>query len=267
VRSAPGSAPATPVLRDVHEYVLVYSRSRCSPPSRCDLHRPAHQNQLVGRPLSSGEVTEGYGHRIQDFPHCARRACANNIAICRHRVRHWCDCGGGLKAFNIEIPLLATVTRQILLFLAGGIFIAAALLPAVAGGGDRDGHGSVPAEGAQHLFMYGTMKPGHSRYPGIDQFVASTTPNTVVGRLFDTGAGYPAAKFGEDGGRITGYVLRLIPERSAQATEAIADLEGNLFRPVTVETESGVTATAYEYIASTEGMTLISDGIWDTTRE
>jgi gamma-glutamylcyclotransferase (GGCT)/AIG2-like uncharacterized protein YtfP len=153
------------------------------------------------------------------------------------------------------------------LFLAGGIFIAAALLLPVAGGGDSGGPGSVPAEEAQHVFVYGTMKPGHSRYPGIDQYVASTMPETVAGSLFDTGNGYPAAKFGEDGDRIKGYVLRLVPERAAEATEAIADLEGNLFRPITVETESGVAATAYEYIASTENMTRISDGVWDSSLE
>ena len=125
----------------------------------------------------------------------------------------------------------------------------------------RGGDGAAEGDRSPAYFMYGTAMPGHLRYPAIDQFVASTAPDTVAGRLFDTGAGYPAAKFGGTG-RIRGYVLRIVPDRAAEAAEAIANLEGNLFRPANVETESGVDAVAYEFVGSTEGMTPIGDGTW-----
>jgi gamma-glutamylcyclotransferase (GGCT)/AIG2-like uncharacterized protein YtfP len=121
----------------------------------------------------------------------------------------------------------------------------------------------TPAEEATSYFMYGTMMPGHLRYPEIDDFVASTTPDRVAGRLFDSGAGYPAAKFAAGDAEVEGYVLRIRPDRAAEATETIAELEGNLFRPVTVETSGGTTAVAYEYIGSTEDMEELPDGVWD----
>lgn len=107
--------------------------------------------------------------------------------------------------------------------------------------------------------MYGTMMPGHLRYPAIDDFVASTARDRVAGRLFDN----PAAKFGAGDDEVEGYVLRIVPDRAAKAAETIAELEGNLYRPVTVETRGGTTAVAYEFIGSAEGMEEPPDGVWD----
>lgn len=171
--------------------------------------------------------------------------------------------GGGLKAFNIEIPLLDTVNRQVLLFMAGALFMAVALMfPQLGGEPDTDA-GPRPSQDGRNVFVYGTFKPGESRYAQIDEFVASTRADKVSGSLFDTGRGFPAAKFGTGNGEISGYVLEIVTERSTEALETIADLEGNLFRPVVVETEDGIAATAYEYIPSTDGMARINDGIWD----
>ena len=122
---------------------------------------------------------------------------------------------------------------------------------------------AAPAEEETTYFMYGTMKPGHLRYPAIDDFVASTARDRVAGRLFDTGAGYPAAKFVDGDAEVEGYVVRIRPDRAAEANETIAELEGNQFRPVTVETRGGTRAVAYEYIGSTEGMEELPDGVWD----
>jgi len=129
----------------------------------------------------------------------------------------------------------------------------------------REGVGgnASPVEEGTHYFMYGTMKPGRLRYPSIDQFVASTTSDTVEGELFDTGAGYPAAKFGSDRGQIRGYVLRILPDRESAAAEIIAEQEGNLFRPVILKTKGGRTVTAYEFIGPTDGMARIPDGDWN----
>jgi gamma-glutamylcyclotransferase (GGCT)/AIG2-like uncharacterized protein YtfP len=149
----------------------------------------------------------------------------------------------------------------------GAIAAVASALIAVVGlfvvnGDNGDDGGSAPEEEATQYFMYGTMMPGHLRYPAIDQFVASTTPDTVSGSLFDTGSGYPAAKF-DGGGQVHGFLLTLAPERAAEATRVIAELEGNFYRPVNVETQSGATAIAYEFVESTDGMTPIPDGVWD----
>ena len=81
--------------------------------------------------------------------------------------------------------------------------------------------------------------------------------------MYDTGAGYHAAKFAAGDAEVDGYVLRIRPDRAAEATETIAELEGNMFRPVTVETRGGTTAVAYEYIGSTEGMEELPEGVWD----
>ena len=127
---------------------------------------------------------------------------------------------------------------------------------------NRGDGGSAPEREATQYFVYGTMMPGHLRYPNIDQFVSSTTPDTVSGSLFDTGAGYPAAKFDGDG-QVHGFLLVVVPGRAVEAAEVIAELESNLFRPANVETQSGATAIAYEFVGSTDGMTPIPDGVWD----
>ncbi len=122
------------------------------------------------------------------------------------------------------------------------------------------------AEAGTHYFMYGTMMPGHLRYPAIDDFVATTSPDKISGRLFDSGAKYPAGKFG-GGGEISGFVLRLSPDSAKEAAAVIAELEGNLFRPQTVKTKAGVTAIAYEFNGSTDGLAAIPSGVWDRPEE
>jgi hypothetical protein len=47
----------------------------------------------------------------------------------------------------------------------------------------------------------------------------------------------------------------------ADARRTFTEIEAGLFEPVSVETASGVEATAYEWIRSTDGMEPI-DGMW-----
>jgi gamma-glutamylcyclotransferase (GGCT)/AIG2-like uncharacterized protein YtfP len=114
---------------------------------------------------------------------------------------------------------------------------------------------------ATYLFVYGTTMPGHYRYPLIEQFVADASPDTVEGRLYDSGAGYPAATFGAGSGTIQGYVLRLRPDRVDEALRAMTAMEGGLFHPTTVRTAGGISATAYEWIKPTDGLTPLT-GMW-----
>ena len=51
-----------------------------------------------------------------------------------------------------------------------------------------------------HLFVYGTLQPGDVRWPFLAPYVADEgVPDTVCGRVYDTGRGYPAARFDEPG--------------------------------------------------------------------
>ena len=63
--------------------------------------------------------------------------------------------------------------------------------------------------GPEHrVFVYGTFIPGDVRWPLIADEVMVARRARVAGRLYDTGRGYPAARFG--GGRfIEGWVYEL----------------------------------------------------------
>lgn len=111
-----------------------------------------------------------------------------------------------------------------------------------------------------YMFVYGTTMPGHVRYPRIEEFVAEATRASVPGRLYDSGSGYPAAKFSGQG-TIEGYLLRLRPERLFEAEKEFTAIEAGLFQAVSVKTDSGVTATAYEWIGPVDGLSRL-DGMW-----
>ncbi len=112
-----------------------------------------------------------------------------------------------------------------------------------------------------YVFVYGTTMPGHLRYPYIEAFVAEATPDSVDGRLYDTGQGYPAAVFGAGTGTIEGYVLRLRPDRAAEALRVFTEMEAGLFHPTTVTTKRGIEANAYEWLGATDGLTPLR-GTW-----
>lgn len=110
------------------------------------------------------------------------------------------------------------------------------------------------------MFVYGSSMPGQSRHDEIEQYVVDVGKDSVDGLLYDSGLGYPMAKF-DPGGEIPGYVLWLDPETADDVFREQTRLESGLFHPVTVRTKKGVTATAYEYIGSTDGFPRIER--WD----
>lgn len=136
-----------------------------------------------------------------------------------------------------------------------GVLVAVLALFVDRGG---DAHPSSPDT---YIFVYGTTMPGQSRYSLIEDFVAETIRASTTGRLYDSGSGYPAAKFGGSG-TIEGYLLRLRPERVTEAKRTFTEIEAGLFDPVPVTTHSGVTATAYEWIGSVDGLPRL-DGMWN----
>jgi gamma-glutamylcyclotransferase (GGCT)/AIG2-like uncharacterized protein YtfP len=146
--------------------------------------------------------------------------------------------------------------------------VAGVLVAVIALFADRGGDPPSPSPASSsteaYIFVYGTTMPGHLRYSDIEDFVAETSLASVPGRLYDSGNGFPAAKFGggSNAGMIKGYLLRLRPERVAEAKRAFTAFEAGMFEPVSVTTDGGVTATAYEWIDSIDGLSRV-DGMWN----
>lgn len=105
------------------------------------------------------------------------------------------------------------------------------------------------------LFAYGTLLPGEPRWGHLEPYVLDRgVPTSAAGWLYDTGRGYPAARFAWDGSaaadRILGRVFRLDPARIDAALDELDEVEGavdGLYRRVEVTIESGLRACAYEY--------------------
>lgn len=119
-----------------------------------------------------------------------------------------------------------------------------------------------------HLFVYGTLQPGDVRWHHLEPFVVDEGwPDTVVGRVFDTGLDYPAALFGDNadaGGMILGRTYALLGSSVDQALEHLDEVEGIVggqYRRVAVTTERGSPAWAYEYGSGLD-LIEIASGNW-----
>lgn len=123
-----------------------------------------------------------------------------------------------------------------------------------------------------HLFVYGTLRPGDVRWPLLEPFVVDHGwPDTVIGRLFDTGLGYPAAVFDDPGTAdlattriVHGRTFGLLQHSLSRALEVLdqeEDTVEGLYRRVEVRTASGVHAWAYCSGAGLE-LTPIASGDW-----
>lgn len=125
------------------------------------------------------------------------------------------------------------------------------------------------AEPPHLLFVYGTLLPGEERWEVLERFVVGDgRVDTVAGRLFDTGEGYPAASFDVDAAsgapRVAGQVFELADATLAEALEVLDEVEDavlGLYRRVRVDTDGGWRAWAYAYGT---GLTLtpIHSGDW-----
>ncbi len=115
-----------------------------------------------------------------------------------------------------------------------------------------------------HLFVYGTLLPGELRWPHLEPFVAGAGfADSAAGSLFDTGQGYPAARFG---GRATivGHTFPLLVATLSEALAHLDEIEGavvGLYSRTRITTATGTSAWAYEY---GEGLALqpIASGSW-----
>ena len=112
-----------------------------------------------------------------------------------------------------------------------------------------------------HLFVYGTLRPGEVRWHHLARFVTDEgEPDSVAGRLFDTGLGYPAASLSLDVAAespgtaphevISGVTFQLAADTYDEAIVHLDDVEGavrGLYRRAEVITRRGVRAWVYEY--------------------
>ncbi len=102
----------------------------------------------------------------------------------------------------------------------------------------------------RHLFVYGTLQPGETRWPQLERWVVDEgARDSVGGELFDTGLDYPAALF-NDRATIHGrtYVLRhdTYDACLAHLDRVEGTVEG-LYSRLVVTTALGHLAWAYEY--------------------
>lgn len=78
-------------------------------------------------------------------------------------------------------------------------------------GAERTGWQHWPVVRPTHdaLFVYGTLMPGHLRWPMLAPHALDQRPATVPGTLYDTGDGWPAAAFGltPTARRVPGWVV------------------------------------------------------------
>jgi gamma-glutamylcyclotransferase (GGCT)/AIG2-like uncharacterized protein YtfP len=117
-----------------------------------------------------------------------------------------------------------------------------------------------------NLFVYGTLRPGDVRWPILAPYVTDAgSPDTTRGQVFDTGVGYPAARFDVDG-TIIGRSYLLVADRLDEAL-AVLDAEEHSvaggYHRVTVTTGSGICAWAYQY-GSGLSLTPIPSNDWLT---
>ncbi|HRW36576.1 MAG: gamma-glutamylcyclotransferase [Acidimicrobiales bacterium] len=69
----------------------------------------------------------------------------------------------------------------------------------------------MPAESPDLLFVYGTLMPGHLRWGMLEGSASAWGPASVPGELWDTGHGWPAARFTAGSDRVPGWWVRFAP--------------------------------------------------------
>jgi gamma-glutamylcyclotransferase (GGCT)/AIG2-like uncharacterized protein YtfP len=134
------------------------------------------------------------------------------------------------------------------------------LAPSVAGIAGRSRQASArrrqlvtdSPDAVRHLFVYGTLQPGESRWHELAKFVVDEGVRTTVpGMVYDTGLDYPAAKFAPatEADVIQGRVYEFDPAQIDAALARLDDVEGavrGLYARVVVQTAAGPRAWAYE---------------------
>ncbi len=116
------------------------------------------------------------------------------------------------------------------------------------------------------LFVYGTLAPGSDAWAVLEPWVVGEhRADSVAGRLYDTGRGYPGARFDPDPstpGFVHGVVVSLDPVRAPDALIALDRYEGREYQRIVVRTASGVHVATYAWIAALDGCREVAGGRW-----
>jgi len=120
----------------------------------------------------------------------------------------------------------------------------------------------------RHLFVYGTLQPGESRWHELAAFVRGEGVRTTVpGTVYDTGLDYPAAKFTPraEGDVIRGRVYEFDESQIDAALarlDAVEGAERGMYQRVVVQTAAGPRAWAYECGDDDLLLRRLPDGDW-----
>lgn len=111
------------------------------------------------------------------------------------------------------------------------------------------------------VFVYGTLLPGEARWSLLAPFAEEIVEAVAPGRLFDTGNGYPAARFEPGPSSIPGVWVRVRAERWDALVELLDRIEGEglLYSRVAVRTSAGE-AISYEWRGQTDGLRELPHG-------
>jgi len=122
----------------------------------------------------------------------------------------------------------------------------------------------------RHLFVYGTLQPGESRWHELAKFVnGEGVRTTVAGMVYDTGLNYPAAKFtaATPADVIQGRVYEFDDAQRDAALARLDVVEGaerGMYQRVVVRTAAGPSAWAYECGDDELLVRRLPDGDWLT---
>src|SRR5438552_4010429 len=100
----------------------------------------------------------------------------------------------------------------------------------------RTGARIRPVGAGRLVFVYGTLLPGESRWPALRALSESWHHATAPGELWDTGRGYPAARFVPGDKVIPGVVVAVQAPCWEDALDRLDEIEGEgeLYRRVEV---------------------------------
>ena len=144
------------------------------------------------------------------------------------------------------------------------------------------------------VFVYGTLMPGHLRWGLIAPFAIRHQAATAHGQLYDTGKGWPAARFapplhnrdqvGPDTTVVHGWLVELTPAQASTLMGQLDDVEGAVaadehgtyptagptggvpeYRRVQIRTTDGTDAWAYQALRVGSDWTEIDE--WTGQRE
>ncbi len=132
-------------------------------------------------------------------------------------------------------------------------------------GSERRIRDTRPATLVDGLFVYGSLRTGHSARALIDPYVREWTPATVRGSMYAFSGGYPGVVLGRDRGIVMGELLTL--RDLSTSLPLLDEYEGSGYERVQVQCEhvSG-SAWAWIYVLSDPRVaalgTLVPSGEW-----